>query len=208
MACLASLGQPNAHWPQPWQPSMLRRIGSPWRPSACTPRSKSSAFRPMISHGTGRTEMARSTSSKNGAMAAGSAPSTPSSASHARRTRSGVRKHVPEFTTVVPPTHLPRGRGIAGRPNAKVAPPLRYRRWTRSIGGPWKSSCVKYAPSSRTTTRSPARASSCATTAPPAPEPTMQTSAVSSTAPWTSGCWSGARRGPRRVGADSRQSYV
>src|SRR5207249_3889913 len=102
---------------------------------------------------------------------------------------------------------LPERQGIAGRPKAMVAPPLRYSRWTRSIGGPWKSSCVKYAPSSRTTTRSPARASSCATTAPPAPEPTMQTSAVSSTAPWTSGCCSGTRRGPRRGGTGSRQSW-
>ena len=58
-------------------------------------------------------------------MVLGSASSTPSSASQARSTRSGVRKQVPELTTVVPPTHLPSGKGMVGRPKARVAPPLR-----------------------------------------------------------------------------------
>ena len=57
-----------------------------------------------------------------GAIAAGSMSSSAWRRCQSSRTADGVRKHVPELTTVVPPTALPTGSGIVGQPSAMVVP--------------------------------------------------------------------------------------
>ena len=52
----------------------------------------------------------------------------------ARARSGGVRKHVPEFTSVVPPTPRPSGSRIGGEPSVVVCPPSRYRRASISGG--------------------------------------------------------------------------
>lgn len=103
---------------------------------------------------------------------------TPHCSRHRRNTRSGVRKHVPELTSVVPPTPRPNGSTTGGSPNATVAPESRYNvRNLSNVDVRRNSSAVCRRPSSTTTTSIPASARTFATTAPPAPEPTTTTSA-------------------------------
>ena len=51
-------------------------------------------------------------------------------------TRSGVRKQVPELTSVVPPSPRPSGSTIGGRPSVAIWPPSRYSRAIMSRGRP------------------------------------------------------------------------
>jgi hypothetical protein len=186
MACLASSGQPKTHTPWPWQPRTLRRIGPPRYPRASAPRRNTAPFAPSTSSRTGATPSTASTSSNRGAMSSGPIAGIPS-ADQDRSTSSGVRKQVPELTTVVPPSALPIGSAITGRPIVDVRPPSRYSLPSRSSSGVRaKSSRLTAPPSSSTRTRSPARASVSAATAPPAPLPTTATSASSSAG--TPGC--------------------
>ena len=103
-------------------------------------------------------------------------PSRPSSRRQRSSTAPGVRKQVPEFTSVVPPTARPSGSTIGGLPTVVSCPASRYRRVDISRGRAVNASVSHHSPSSRTATRMPPSASSLATTAPPAPEPIMQAS--------------------------------
>ena len=98
-------------------------------------------------------------------------------------TASGVRKQVPELTSVVPPTARPSGSRIGGRPSVACWAASRYSRGSMSRGRAVNSAAVWWPPSSSSTTRMPASASSLATTAPPAPEPITHASACTTRSP-------------------------
>jgi len=95
-------------------------------------------------------------------------------------TASGVRKQVPELMSVVPPTALPVGTMMGGVPIVATWPASRYRRIVMSRGPAVRSSASCQSPSSRIATRIPPSASSLATGAPPAPDPTTTASTVTS----------------------------
>ncbi len=72
------------------------------------PPAEHLAVAPSTASGTGCTPSTSSTVSNHGAMSSGSTPGIPLFV-QAVSTSSGVRKHVPEFTTVEPPTTRPMG---------------------------------------------------------------------------------------------------
>ena len=171
--CFALVGHPNAQTPLPAQPRTLRSTKPPDHPSASAPRRATCALGPASSGGTRTTLSSRSTRSKCGARSR----SSPNSSRQRASTRSGVRKHVPEFTSVVPPTAFPSGSRIGGRPIVACWAASRYSRGSMSRGRAVNSAASCATPSSTITTRAPASASSLATTAPPAPDPITATSA-------------------------------
>ena len=95
---------------------------------------------------------------------------------HRASTAAGVRKHVPELISVVPPTALPSGSRIGGRPTVATWPASRYSRVVISRGRAVNESVSSQRPSSSSATRIPPSASSLAATAPPAPAPITQAS--------------------------------
>src|SRR5207302_1803524 len=101
LACLASSEQPLGQLPQHTTPLALRDIGPLEAPSASAPIRQSSAFRPAFAGSTGCTDKSRSTPSKS--CSSSEAQPIPNSSRQRSSTASGARKHVPEFTTVVPP---------------------------------------------------------------------------------------------------------
>ena len=106
---------------------------------------------------------------------------------HSCRMRPGKRKQTPPVRTDEPPTTLPMVTLMAGespRGTATVMPPSRQmcRRDSLTRILPYSAWGTR-APSSSTMTRCPASASSVATTAPLAPEPTTTTSASTIRAP-------------------------
>ena len=109
---LAPVGQPNAQTPDPMQPRALRCRYPELMPRRSAPSLTSVALRPASSGGTSRTPIASSTSVNSSARSS----SSPWSARQRSRTRCGVRKQVPEFTSVVPPTPRPSGSTIGGSP--------------------------------------------------------------------------------------------
>ncbi len=93
--------------------------------------------------------MAASTFAKKGSIASGSRSVNPSSKRHRRSTSAGVRRHVPEFTVVDPPTVEPVGMAMNVLP---TSPRCRCIASPRSHARPRKSLRVKCPPSSRITT--------------------------------------------------------
>ena len=118
-----------------------------------------------------------------------------------RAPRAGARLHRLVLCTVEPPTPRPCRTVMA--PSSVVRPPPS---WNRS-GSISSSRCVKSrrhassAPSSSATTRSPARAASRATIAPPAPVPTTTTSQSSVRSLRMSRAGLDHRRHPARCGS-------
>ena len=95
---------------------------------------------------------------------------------------------MPPFTTVDPPTQRPSAYSTDGRPIAIPPPPSRY-----SVRSAWPVPAVNdsvgwYPPSSSTITSTPASASSAATVAPPAPDPTITAPHSRLRSPATSSC--------------------
>ena len=123
--CLADVGQPNAHTPEPTQPLALRRRKPCDQPSASAPRRATAAFLPASSGVTSAIESAASTRAKQGSSASSVSPSKPNSRCQRSSTAGGVRKHVPELTRVVPPRPRPSGSRIGGVPSVVVWPPSR-----------------------------------------------------------------------------------
>ncbi len=123
MPRLASISQPNGqelHWTQ--SPA-LREIGPPLAPIASAPSIASWPLRPIRSGSTGLTWRNCSASAKS--VSRSPLHSIPNFRRHSSSTGSGARKQVPELITVVPPTALATGTGIAGWPSAIVRPPSR-----------------------------------------------------------------------------------
>jgi hypothetical protein len=78
------------------------------------------AFAPASAAGTSATPSVASTRANTGASASGVSASSPKSSRHRSSTWSGVRKQVPELTSVVPPSPRPSGRTIGGEPTVAI----------------------------------------------------------------------------------------
>jgi len=95
---------------------------------------------------------------------------------------------MPPFTTVDPPTQRPSVYSTEGRPTAIPPPASRYRVRSARPVPVVNDSVGWYPPSSIRTTSTPASASSAATVAPPAPDPTIATPHSRLSSPATSCC--------------------
>ncbi len=181
----APAGHAKLHRPLPSQSEpVLRRVGRIPIPSFSAPSTNLFVERDRIHGGTSRTRMRRSTSSYAGSSARSDSSSSPSSRTHRWCTSPGIRKHTPPVSSDDPPTARPtvsEMTGVSPTPNAVSSPASRNSRRTDSLGvHVWYSSGRTYGPSSSTTTLCPASARSAAATAPPAPEPTIATSQLTS----------------------------
>ncbi len=104
-------------------------------------------------------------------------PTTSCSAAQCFSVGAGVRKLEVQLTVVEPPTERPCSTAMAPSEVARAAPSWYSSRMARPSSMSRKLSEVRSAPSSSSSTFSPARARISAATPPPAPLPMMATSA-------------------------------
>ncbi len=191
VCCLAEVGQPKTHTPEPTQPRALRRRYPCDHPSRSAPRRATAALAPASS-GVDLGDRERLLDPLEARPQRSSSRSRPNSLrpplEHVRR-RAKAGARVDERGAAESTAERQRDRRRC-RPS-RVWPPSRYRRASISGGRAREIIGVVPGPCSSRTTLAPPSASSAATTAPPAPAPTTQTSAFTA--------------GPQRGAAHARE---